>query len=440
MQDFGEQVLALARRSATWAEVYLVREEETPVAFEANRLRSIETRAARGVALRVVVDGRIGFASSSKLDEPGGLVEDALATARFGPRSALAYPSLRVEEVPLDLYDEAVARLGVDAMIQMGQQMIDRVRARSDDILCAADVRRATTSVAVTNTSGGSGSYRRTALSVLLCANRVRETDILDIYEQDATCHLDTLDISGVLDAVLTRLDLAEHLVPIRTDTLPLIFTPKGVAMTLLAPLQAALSGKSVLEGASPLGGRLGEQVFDIRFSLLDDGRMPDWPSSAPMDGEGVPTRQTALIDQGRVSAFYYDLQTAGLAGVDSTGNGQRGLGSLPSPGTHALRITPGDVPYESMLASVREGLLVDQTMGAWAGNLLGGDFSGNVHLGFKVENGRLVGRVKDTMVAGNVFRALERLEGLGDRAYRVGGSIQVPHLYFPALSVAARS
>ena len=59
--------------------------------------------------------------------------------------------------------------------------------------------------------------------------------------------------------------------------------------------------------------------------------------------------------------------------------------------------------------------------------------------MGFKVENGRLVGRVKDTMVAGNVFRALARLQGIGDRAYWFGGSVEVPYLYFPSLSVAAR-
>lgn len=439
MQSFAEQVLALAGRSAQWAEVFAASEEETPVSFEANRLRSIETREARGVALRVVVDGRIGFAASSNLADPEALVADALATARFGPRSALAYPAWRVEDVSLDLYDEAAQALSIDAMVQMGQQMIDRVRAEGEDILCDADIRKASGTVTVTNTTGGLGTYRQTVLSAGLHANRVRGTDMLDIYEQDASCHLGTLDTTGVLDALLTKLEAAENVVPVRTGSLPVVFTPKGVAMTLLAPLQAAFSGKMVLEGASPLAGRLGERLFDEGLTLLDDARVPDRPSSAPVDGEGVPTRRTALIDRGRVSAFYYDLQTAGLAGTESTGNGQRGLGGLPSPGLHALRIAPGTMPYEEMLAGIGEGLLVDQSMGAWAGNLLGGDFSGNVHLGFKVENGRLVGRVKDAMVAGNVFRALERVAGIGDRAHWVGGTIEVPHLYFAALAVAAR-
>ncbi len=439
MQDSAEQVLALARRSSSWAEVYMASEEETPVAFEANRLRSIETRQARELALRVVVEDRIGFASSSNLDDPKALVRDALATARFGPRSALAYPRQRVEEGDLGLYDEAVATLSVDAMVQMGQQMVDRVRARGEDLLCDADVRRSTASVRIMNSSGGYGSFRQTVVSVGLHANRVRETDMLDIYESDASCHLGSLDASGVVQALLSKLDLADPVVPVSSAMLPVIFTPKGVAMTLLAPLQAALNGRSVLQGSSPLAGHLGERMFDGGFSLFDDGRVPDRATSAPVDGEGVATRRTTLVEGGRVSAFYYDLQTAGLASAESTGNGQRSLGGLPSPGMHAVRIAAGSVPYEAMLADVREGLLVDQTMGAWAGNVLGGEFAGNVHLGFKIENGRLVGRVKNTMVSGNAFSALGQALGIGRETQWVGGVAEIPHLYLPSLAVATQ-
>jgi len=267
----------------------------------------------------------------------------------------------------------------------------------------------------------------------------VRGTDILDVYESASSCHLKTLNINTVMGAVGGKLDLAEEVVPIRTANLPVIFTPKGVAMTLLNPFQAALNGKLVQQGASPFAGHLGEAMFDPSFCLYDDGRVPNVPSSAPCDGEGVPTQRTALIEDGRVNAFYYDLQTAGLAGTKSTGNGERSLGSMPTAAIHALRIKPGKVSYQDMLADMEEGLVVDQTMGADMGNILAGEFSGNVHLGFRVEGGRLVGRVKDTMVSGNVFRALGQIGAIGDRAYWVGGVFEVPYLYFPALSVSTR-
>jgi len=52
-----------------------------------------------------------------------------------------------------------------------------------------------------------------------------------------------------------------------------------------------------------------------------------------------------------------------------------------------------------------------DQMLGG--GSSISGDFSINVDLGFLVQNGQVVGRVKDTMVAGNVYTALKHVVAL---------------------------
>ncbi len=77
--------------------------------------------------------------------------------------------------------------------------------------------------------------------------------------------------------------------------------------------------------------------------------------------------------------------------------------------------------------------------MGAEQGNLLGGDFGGNVLLGYKVEHGEIVGRVKDTMIAGNVYQVLEKLLGIGQKARWVGGVLHTPPLYCSRVSVATK-
>jgi PmbA protein len=91
------------------------------------------------------------------------------------------------------------------------------------------------------------------------------------------------------------------------------------------------------------------------------------------------------------------------------------------------------------MVEDMKEGLIVEEVMGAEQGNLLSGDFGGNVLLGYKVENGEIVGRVKDTMIAGNVYRVLEELLGIGQEARWVGGILQTPPLYCPRVSVATK-
>ncbi len=77
--------------------------------------------------------------------------------------------------------------------------------------------------------------------------------------------------------------------------------------------------------------------------------------------------------------------------------------------------------------------------MGATQGNLLGGDFSGNVLLGFKIENGKITGRVKNTMVSGNVYQLLERIAGIGSDARWVGGMLNTPSIYCPNVSVTSK-
>jgi len=172
---------------------------------------------------------------------------------------------------------------------------------------------------------------------------------------------------------------------------------------------------------------------------LWDDPLVAYCPASRPCDDEGVPSQRTSLVEQGRVAHFLYDLQTAALAHTQSTGNGGRSRGGLPAPAPSAFVIASGSTTFDEMISDIEEGLVIEQLMGAGQGNILGGDFSGNVLLGYKVERGKIVGRVKDTMVSGNVYQVLKEITAIGSEAKWVGGFLQTPHIYCPSLSVASK-
>ncbi len=201
----------------------------------------------------------------------------------------------------------------------------------------------------------------------------------------------------------------------------------------------SAFNGKTVLEGASPIGNRLGQPVFDKKLWLWDDPTIAYRPSSRPCDDEGIPSQRTPLIEQGTVANFLYDLQTAALAHTQSTGNGSRNRGGLPAPSPSAFIIAPGNTTFDEMVNDMKEGLVIEYLMGASQGNILGGDFSGNVLLGYKVESGKIVGRVKDTMVSGNIYQVLNKIIAVGSEARWVGSSLQTPPLYCPSLSVVSK-
>jgi PmbA protein len=431
-----ERILELARKVAEEAEVFSSSTEETQVRFESNRLKQLQTNQRTSVALRIVKNGRIGYATASGEVDPQELVNAAVETAEFGMEAKFAFPGETVFPA-VDIYDAAVGEVPIKDMVELGTGLIDTVVKHTPVILCEAGVGRGTVTVQLVNTRGGKAEYKKSFFGMDLEGNVIEGTDMLFVGESDSSCHPLT-DISKVTGPVLRQLDLARKRAKAPTRALPVIFTPNGVT-SLMMPLMSAFNGKTVLEGASPLGDKVGSPMFDPQFTLVDNPLNAWQTGSRPCDDEGVASRSTPLVEKGIVKGFLYDLQTAARAGTQSTGSGNRGGGSLPAPSASSLMVTPGTMSFADMVKDIKEGLVVEQLMGAGQGNVLGGDFSGNVLLGFKIENGEIVGRVKDTIVAGNVYRILKDIAAIGSEPEWLGGFLSTPHLYCTGISVSSK-
>ena len=432
-----ENILAQAKKVAEEAEVFMVSSQETPVQFEANRLKHIQSKQSASVALRIVRQGKIGYSATTRLDNSRDLVSMAVETAQFGMPASFSFPS-PVSYPKVEVFDPDVELVSTDDMIKLGEQLIATVTSHTPDIVCQAQVTKGLVSVHIINSRGGQANYRISIFSLGIEGNLIRDTDMLFVGDSQSSCH-PLPDSKAVAEVVLQQLELAKNQASAPTKSLPVIFTPHGVASALILPLMAAFNGKLVLQGASPIGNKLGQTVFDEKLWLWDDPTIAYRPESRPCDDEGVPSQRTPLIEQGMVANFLYDLQTASLAHTQSTGNGGRSRGGLPTPSPSAFIIDPGSTTFNEMVSDMKEGLVIEQLMGAEQGNILGGDFSGNVLLGYKVESGKIVGRVKDTMVSGNVYQVLKQITAIGSEPKWVGGFLQTPHLYCPSLSVASK-
>lgn len=432
-----EKILSLARKVAEEAEVFLLSSQETPVVFEANRLKQLQDRQSTMVALRLVREGRIGFSISTHLNERKALVDRAVEMSQFGPVAEFELPPKQVYP-EVDVYDPEMEAFTIEEMAEVGESLIAKVLGHTPDLLCDARITKDVLSIRLLNSRGGEASYQKSISSIGLEGNLVKDTDMLFVSDSDSSCH-PVKDGGKVAGAVIQQLESARSRASAPTQPVPVVFTPLGVVSALIAPLLIALNGKMVLQGASPLVNRKGEQVFNNRLSLWDNATIPHCPRSRPCDDEGVPSQCTTLVEKGTVMNFIYDLQTAALAHTQSTGNGDRANGGLPTPSPSALIIEKGDVAVEDMIRDMKEGLVIEQVMGAEQTNILGGEFGGNVLLGYKVEKGQIVGRVKDTMISGNIYQALADPIVLGKEARWVGGLIYTPSLYCPRLAVASK-
>ncbi len=444
----AEELLNSAKKIAEAAEVFEFSSQEVPVAFEANNLKQIQSKESYSLALRIIKGGRIGFASTNgtgtlsshsekNREIVNNLLNMAVETSQFGFLSNFNFSPHNVFP-KVSIYDRQVEKISMEEMLGLGNLLITKVKQCAPDILCDVEVNKGSNSIHIINTQGGEASYTKSFFGINIEGVITNDTDMLFVGDSEVSCHA-SHEFNGVADRVITQLEMARKKATASTKSLPVIFTPRGIASTFYSPLALAFNGKTNLEGVSPLSKRLGESIFNKTLSLYDDATADYCLGSSPCDDEGVPSQKTMLINEGVVENFIYDLQTAASAGFKSTGNGNRSGAGIPKPGMNFLVIKEGTTSFQDMIADIKEGLLVEQLMGAEQGNILGGDFGGNILLGYKIEDGEIIGRVKDTMIAGNIYQVLKQPLEIGSVARDVDGKIKTPHLYCPRLSVSAR-
>ncbi|MBI4328382.1 MAG: TldD/PmbA family protein [Chloroflexi bacterium] len=432
-----DRVLAFAAKATREAEVQAVESRFTTVGFETDRLKEVQTREGWTMGVRLLVDGRVGLSSTNDPAEEEGVVRRALELAPFGPEVNFELPSPQeYPEVPT--YDPAIEGVTAKKMVEFFRSLLADLKAAYRDVLFEGGVTAGTTLLSLKNSRGLDLSYRKSTYAFWVSGTRVQGMDMLFVGDRQRSTG-PVWDYTRVKASVLRQLDLAKNLVPAPAGRVPVLFTSRGFAGTLLGPLLAALNGRTVVQGASPLAGRLDEQAFDASLTLLDDPTIPLKPPARPWDEEGTPSRPLPLVEKGVVRNFLYDLHTAARAGARSTGSASGGIGSMPGPSASYLQVLPGQVPFDTMVANVQDGLLVEELIGAGQGNTLGGEIAGNVLLGYRIQNGSVTGRVKDTVIHCNLYHVLRDIGAIGQEAEEVGGFLSVPPILCLDVSVARK-
>lgn len=428
------RVLERAARRAEAADAAEKSDQSVTLHFEAGRLKSCGWAEERGVNLRVRANGRLGVAGTTG-PEADDLITAALASAAVGDPVELILPAPSPLP-PVRTHSPAAAAASVEALIRLGQGLVERLR--HDGWQVTASVERSCGTVRVANSRGVEASYDVTAVTVAAEVTRVRGDDILMVADHYGAADLpDEAAIAALADSIRRRVAWAERAAPPPRGELPVIFTPAG-SRALFLPLRQACLGKAALQGASPLAGRIGERMFDAALDVSDDPWADGASGSRAIDDEGVPTRRFPLVRAGVVRGFIYDLETAARAGMPATGHARRTTFGKPTASYSNLVVGPGTESREALVARIPDGLLVDDLIGVGQGNVIGGAFSHPVALAYRVTNGEIVGRVKDAAVAGNAYELLGRIAGLGEEV-EWRGSVAAPPILLEGVSVAPR-
>ncbi len=370
--------------------------ESIGCSFESGRLKSSGTQENLGYTVTVIVDGRRGIATGNALDDVEAMVLRAMDLAKAGSDSHFTtYPAPR-DCRPVRTFSGRTLDLSRAAMIEACDGIVRKLKDVDGDLDIEAGANRVESETLMVTSGGVCHAGTRTSWSLGAGVQRTRDTDMLFAHAGRSWCDLNAFfDPDFLFGRIQRDLAWSERSAEPPSGITEVYLPPEALAR-FLVPILAGLNGRNVAKGTSPLRGHLHEQFFDPALTIVDDPHVPFCPGAAELDSAGIPTRRTAIVENGVIQTFLYDLDSAGLAGVQPTGH------SDCSP--YSPEIEPGDTPSEELLSTVADGLYIRHLLGFGQSNIANGDFSANVALGYRVKQGRIEGRVKNTMVAGNLF------------------------------------
>lgn len=393
---------------------------------ESGRLERASVRERTGVAVRVLESGTWGFASTDDLTVAG--IRRAMDAARAGARASASFRKDRVPELPaVDLARGDFSEPGIDDVL--GRTMDERIQLvlqAEAQARGASSLVRSATSIyneifeekAIVSTDGADVSFRLVRPELYVRAVAERDGQRSAVTESRGvtgpwTCLFDGSTAPMAEKAVSTAVDLLGAGHP-EGGRATVILAPSIVGLLVHEAVGHTVEADFVLSG-SVARGKLGQRVASDLVTLCDSGRSEHVAGAGgtqPVDDEGVPTRRTEIIRDGKLVSYLHDRETAARFGVAPTGNARAWeYADQPLIRMRNTYIEPGESSVAEMIASTRDGYLLDGPRNGQADAT--GEFMFGVTTARRIRDGKLAELVKGVTVTGLAFEVLQTVDAV---------------------------
>lgn len=441
LETLTAALLSAARKAgAESADALAIDGASVGIDIRQGKLEQAERAEAVEIGLRVLIGGRQACVSASDTSDRtiADLAERAVAMAReapVDPYAGLADPSQIATAWDL----EALA-LCDPAPEPEARGLETDARTAEDAAMASAGIRQVEASAGYSRrrmflaaTNGFAGGYARTSRSVSAVAFTGEGTAMERDWAGESRVWQADLPSAAEVGALAAERALARAGArKPATGVYPVLFDER-IASSLIGHVLAAVNGASIARGSSWLRDALGQQILPRGLSVIEDPHRPRIGSSRPFDGEGLPTRRRAIVQDGVLTGWTLDLATARKLGMESTANASRGTSSPPSPSTSNIDLTQGADSRDDLIAAMGTGLLVTSLIGSTI-NPTTGDYSRGAS-GFWVEGGQIAYPVNECTIAGNLRQMLMQIVPANDA--RAHLATRVPSLLVPGMTLA---
>ncbi|MCD4706569.1 MAG: TldD/PmbA family protein [Candidatus Sabulitectum sp.] len=431
-----EKLLELAAAKGCRAEVFSTREKSLSMSKVNGSVDDVSASIQSGVSLRILRDGRLGFAYTKNLIDREELVANALASLDAGVEALYDFPDTGSIVFSED-FDESVEEMSFPDM----RERIDHIESLYGEMkqgIMEAAAGCGTIEIRIINTSGADLFQKESSVySIGTMIYPGTSSGLKNVFAGKLDAEVFEPDVKRTV----SNFDNSLPEVEIGDSRMKVLFLPDSM-YALTWRLGAASSAKAFYEKVSPLLNKKDKQVFSPLLSVVSN------PAKRSMgrrkfDDEGVRTGRVPVFENGVFKNSYNNLDYASKMKTAPLGTGFRSgmwggdkVALSPSPSFSFANFVTGDKSFEEILEMMDRGVIVCGALGAHSGNILNGDLSIGLNPGLYVENGKVAGRVKDAMMAGNIYEMLSKTIAVENSPHYTGSMYENPSILLDDISV----
>jgi TldD protein len=419
--ELAERVIARALvNGGDLAELFCEERAGRGFQIDESRVERALTGAERGAGVRVVSGDTTYFAHVDGLDEADlERAADAAAAALSGeasepaPLEALNAPEPQDIEIDPDSVE-------AEPKADLLRACDERARSQGDAIeQVQASYSEARRRITVANSDGRFAADERTRVRLGVQVVARRNGTVETGFETRGGHRGFELLADGAAEAVAEKAASAA-LTLLGADPAPAGAMPVVVGSGFGGVLFHEMTGHGleadhIQKGASVYTGKLGEQVAAPFLAAYDDGSLRGEWGTDGVDDEGTPTQRTAVITDGKITSYLYDLLTARKDETASTGNGRReSFRHLPIPRMTNTFIAPGEGTPDELISEVDKGFYAVSFAGGQVDPTTG-DFVFGVSEGYLIEAGKVTKPCRGATLIGNCLDALGKIDAVAD-------------------------
>lgn len=419
--DLLQVVNEALKKGGDYADIYFEHTFSNNIALRDREVNRASSNIDFGVGVRVVSGDQTGYAYVENTN-----ITDMLKAAQTAASIAANGHKVNVTEIK-DVHFKnyyKIKKQWLDVSVSDKKSFVQTLNDRmfeldSRIIKASVSLSDSTSYVLFFNSEGIlSWDYRPMCIMYGACTmeqnGKIESGHSSRAYRKGFEFLSDTLIETLAQEAVAQTSLMFEAIKP-KGGEMPVVMGAGGSGILLHEAIGHAFEADFNRKNISIFSDQLGKQICSPHINVVDDGTIEHARGAINFDDEGIESQKTYIVKDGVLDSYLHDRISAKHYGVKPTGNGRRqSFRHLPLPRMRVTYMEKGNVPEEDMIASVKQGVYVDNFTNGQV-QIGAGDFTFFVKTGYLIENGKLTNPIKDINIIGNGPKALADITMVGN-------------------------